>query len=522
MSTLASLLKGLHPRSTHGNLDFEVGAVCSDSRKVTPGDVYVAVNDELHDGMKWLADALSRGAGAVVLSKLPQAPEGEGGEAAEPAINVPYVLVPHAGIALALMCANANDNPSAAMDLIGVTGTSGKTTTATLIHAILMTAGRRAGLFGTAVGAEFLGRHVKTGLTTPEAPELQAILKEMRLAGCDTVTLEVSSHGIVLKRVAGCEFAVGVFTGLGSDHLDFHGSHDAYGESKVDWLISELPKGKRCKGVVVPFDDEWGQQVHSEFRGRILTFGWDEEADIHPPHLELTASGTRGRISTLEGTLTLDLKLIGRHNVRNAMAAIAAAQLLGIPAIDIVDGLSRVKRVPGRLDPVENHKGITVLVDYAHKPDALEAVLKSLRELATEGARLIVVFGCGGDRDRLKRPEMGKLAYALADFVVVTSDNPRSEDPATIIEEILLGLPVDADPERLSVEVDRAAAIALGIERAEPGDIVLIAGKGHETGQVIGAETRPFDDRVVAAEVLAQKPPVRGAAPTPPRGGGAA
>ncbi len=492
MTPFRTLIKGLSQRASGGDLDVLVRGVVSDTRKLEPGDVYVAVVDALHKGLDFVADAVARGAAALVL---PAAPETDPG--------VPWLVVPHTGAALARLCAAVYGEPTG--DLVGITGTSGKTTTATILHTILETAGRKAGLFGTAVGATYLGETRKTGLTTPEAPELFALLAEMRASGVDAVTMEVSSHGISLKRTYGLPWTVGVLTGVGNDHLDFHESHDAYADTKVNWLLDEVARSKRVKGVVVPEDDEFGMQVHSEFRGGpVLTFGFEEEADIFPLSLELSPTGTRGTIHTPDGGLMLDLRLPGRHNVRNAMAAIGAAQLLGIQAIDIVDGISRVQRVPGRLEPVPNDRGFTVLVDYAHKPDALLAVLTSVRELIAETARVIVVFGCGGDRDRQKRPEMARIAYAHADEVVITSDNPRSEDPQSIVEEILLGLPADVDGERVHVDVDRASAIARAMALAEPGDLVLIAGKGHETGQIIKGETRPFDDRLVAAEVLAR------------------
>jgi UDP-N-acetylmuramoyl-L-alanyl-D-glutamate--2,6-diaminopimelate ligase len=494
MKHFKTLLSGLSVRASAGDLETRVLAPQSDTRRIVPGSVFVAVKDAYHDGPKWVADAIEKGAAALIL-----------GEAPESELPVPWVVVPHPGHALAVASANFHGNPTRKLDLIGITGTSGKTTTAALIHAILTTAGRNAGLFGTTVGAEFAGKAVKTGLTTPESPELQAILADWQARGCDTATMEVSSHGIALKRVAACDFAVGVFTGLGQDHLDFHEDLDDYGETKINWLLGDVQRSKRCKGVVVPEGDDWADQVHAEFRGNVMTFGFSEEADVYPPHLELTATGTRGRIHTPDGTLTLDLKLPGRHNVKNAMAAICTAILLGIQPIDIVDGLSRVRRVPGRLEPVANDAGLAVFVDYAHKPDALLAVIASLREIVPAGARLIVVFGCGGDRDRQKRPEMGRIAYENADIVVITSDNPRSEAPLAIIDEIALGTPPDAEPGRVHIEVDRRAAIELALlDLAEPGDVILIAGKGHETGQIVGTEVRPFDDRVVAAEILAQ------------------
>ncbi len=497
--TLRELLQQVIVVSTTGEpegLDVEVRRVHCDSRKVGAGDVFAAIVDVYRDGRQFIETALEAGAVAIVLGETPT----EAIITAATAANAPIVVVPHVATALGQMSAALMDHPSGKLELIGITGTNGKTTTAHLLEAILLSAGRSPGLLGTATGARYAGKVIDTGLTTPEAPALQEVLADMVACGVTTAAMEVSSHGIALKRSEGCTFTVGVLTGVGSDHLDFHADHEEYAQTKVNWILGEVQDSKQCRGVVVPADDDYGMEVHREFRKNILTFGFDDDADVYPSALELTPTGSKGRIATPEGTLTFDLKLPGRHNVRNAMAAIGAAQVLGVEPIAIVEGLMRVRGVPGRFEAVPNDKGITVLVDYAHTPDALQAATASLRELTD--ARLIVVFGCGGDRDKTKRPAMARVVSEGADLMVVTSDNPRSEPPHQIIEEILLGIPVDADPTSILVEPDRAAAIEMAIEAAREGDVVLIAGKGHETGQVIGDEKIDFDDRVVAAEVL--------------------
>ena len=490
---LRELLTHVLVRQTHGDLDVEVDQVRSDSRKVEPGDVFAAQNDVYHQGDKFIGAALEAGARALVVETLPEGLPAE----------LPVVVVPNAAEALAHMSAARFGQPSTHLDLIGVTGTNGKTTTCHLLEPILLMAGRTPGLIGTAIGARYAGKTLNTGLTTPEAPELQAILSDMVRDGVNAAAIEVSSHGIALKRSEGCAFAIGVLTGIGRDHLDFHESQQAYVDTKVNWLLGEVQQSPTCRGAVVPWDDPAGQEVLSEFRKPILTFGYDEEADIYPTALELQPTLTRGRIATPEGTLTLELRgLPGRHNVRNAMAAIGTALLLGVEPISIVEGLQRFSGVPGRLEPVPNNRGISVLVDYAHTPDALQATIAALREV-TEG-RIVVVFGCGGDRDKEKRPEMARVAHRGADVLVVTSDNPRSEDPVAIIDEILLGIPADATPETVHVEVDRKLAIEKAIGLAATGDLVLVAGKGHERGQTSGGQTIPFDDRAVCAEVLAR------------------
>ncbi len=484
------LMELLHVRETSGNLDaVAVGHVRADSRRVAPGDLYVATKTVYTDGHKFIADAIARGAAAVVFSDPP---------AELPA--VPWVRVHSGTMAVGPLASARYGHPSHGLGLLGVTGTNGKTTVTWMLESILTSDGRKAGRIGT-TGAHLGSQTVDTGFTTPEAPELQELLHGFLAEGGQAVAMEVSSHAIALRRVHGCRFSVGVFLGIGSDHLDFHGTLEEYSETKVNWLLGDVQHAPSSRGLVVPADDPWGQEVMQEHRGRLLSFGFDDDADIYPAALELGPELTRGRIATPEGTLQLWLRMPGRHNVRNALAAIAAAQLFGVEPIAIVEGLERFQGVPGRVEPVKNDRGLTVLVDYAHTPDALKATITSLREL-TEG-RVLVVFGCGGDRDRTKRPEMGRVVHDLADVMVVTSDNPRSEPPHQIIDEILLGLPVDADPERLVVEVDRRVAIETAISLAEPGDVVLIAGKGHETYQILAEGTVPFDDRTVAAEVLA-------------------
>ena len=485
---LRTLSAGLIIKDSGGNLDVDIRKIHCDSRKVRPGDLFAVIVDMYRDGRTYIQNAIDAGAIALLVSENP-------GE-----VSVPWIRVPQVAAAMGPMCAKLLGGEPA-LELIGVTGTNGKTTTCHLLEAILLTAGRIPGFVGTTAGARYAGKTVSTGLTTPEAPELHELFADMRENGVNSVAMEVSSHGIALKRVEGCDFTVGVLTGIGSDHLDFHGDHTNYVETKVNWLLGEVQANPACKGVVVPNDDDGGLEVLSEFRKKILTFGPDDSADIYPDQIDMSPSGTRGRIATPVGTLTLDVRLPGRHNVRNAMAAIGAALLLDVEPIAIVDGLMRVSGVPGRLQGIPNERGIHVVVDYAHTPDALETALASLRELSS--GRLIVVFGCGGDRDRAKRPKMGAIAYNGADLIVMTSDNPRNEDPGAILDEIVLGLPVDADPSNFVVEVDRRQAIQYAVQQAAAGDTVLIAGKGHEVGQVVGDVVNPFDDRVVAAEALA-------------------
>jgi UDP-N-acetylmuramyl-tripeptide synthetase len=487
---LAELIINLPVRHASGNLDVPVNHVLCDSRKITPGDVFVAVSNVYYDGHQYIQDAIAAGASAIVHSN---------NLSDDLVCDIPCVRVTSTMEAIGYMCALERGNPSRKMDLVGVTGTNGKTSTCHMIESIMKASGVPTGIIGT-TGASYGDISVDTGLTTPEAPELQKILAEMVDAGVQRATVEVSSHGIALKRVLGCHYSAGVFTGLGRDHLDFHANPSEYRETKVNWLLDDVQGCPNVRGVVTPLDDDAGQEIYREFRGRVLSFGFDDDSDIYPEALEMTTAGTRGRVLTPRGTLSLFLQAPGRHNVRNAMAAIGVASLLDIEPIAVVEGLQRFRGAPGRFDSVENTQGLTVLVDYAHTPDALAVAIQSLREI-TEG-RVIVVFGCGGDRDQEKRPEMGAIVAEHADVLVVTSDNPRTESPTAIIDQVIAGIPTSSDAGSVHVEPDRRAAIKQAIELASPGDAVLIAGKGHESKQIIGDEVIAFDDRQVAAEVL--------------------
>jgi len=489
---LQKLLAPLSVRASTGDCSVEVKRVLCDSRKVEEGDVFVAVHNHYYNGHQYIQNALDAGASAIIHSEaLPAGVE----------ITVPCVRIHNTLDALGTLCAVNCGEPSRSMRLVGVTGTNGKTTTCHMIESILTAANLSTGNIGT-TGARYAGTTVETGLTTPEAPELQLLLSQMVESGVTAAAIEVSSHGIALGRVQACHFAAGVFTGMGRDHLDFHGSQDEYRETKVNWLLDDVQNSANLCGAVVPFDDEAGQEVYGEFRGRILSFGFDDDADIYPSELELTASATRGRVVTPYGTLSLFLNVAGRHNVRNALAAIGVAHLLDLEPIAVVEGLQRFSGVTGRFDPVSNERGIQVYVDYAHTPDALSAAVQSLREVTEK--KILVVFGCGGDRDPAKRPEMAAIVAEHADIMVITSDNPRSEDPKAIVDAIAAGVPETFDSSSVVVEVDRAKAIARAVELAEEGDAILIAGKGHETKQIIGDKVLPFDDRLVVQEVLSK------------------
>jgi UDP-N-acetylmuramoyl-L-alanyl-D-glutamate--2,6-diaminopimelate ligase len=404
-------------------------------------------------------------------------------------------------LALALLAAEFAGHPSSEMQVIGITGTNGKTTTSYLVASIFDAAAIRCGILGT-VGYR-IGDEVRDATrTTPEAPDVQSLLREMVDRGCGACAMEVSSHALSLRRVDGVSFAAGVFTNLTRDHLDFHADMEAYFQAKRR-LFETLP---RDAPSLINLDDPRGPSL-IELAGRPVTYGVNRQADITPGPLSFSLQGLAFDVRTPRGTLHITSSLVGRPNVYNILAAVSTATALGLSFDAIERGISSLNGVPGRFQVVSGPKDeVTVVVDYAHTDDALRNLLETARPLAA--GRLITVFGCGGDRDRTKRPLMGAVAGRLSDLIVITSDNPRSEDPARIIEEIQRGITPDTrrdTAQRLLTLVDRRDAIGKAIELARPGDLVLIAGKGHEKYQVAGGQVRPFDDVAVAREALSRR-----------------
>jgi UDP-N-acetylmuramoyl-L-alanyl-D-glutamate--2,6-diaminopimelate ligase len=388
--------------------------------------------------------------------------------------------------------------PDEAMTLVGITGTKGKTTVAYLVESIVNAAGRSAGRIGT-VGYAFGGKETEASRTTPEATELYQILASMRDAGTEIVAMEVSSHALALNRVAGARFPIAAFLNLGRDHLDFHGSNEAYFEAKAS-LFERLGPGD---AAILPSDDPLGAALVARTRARPIVFGHGPAADVRIEEERFGLAGSQARLSTPSGRIDVRTSLPGRFNVLNAAAGAACGIALGIDAAAIAAGIERLARVPGRLESVSAGQPFAVFVDYAHTEESIAAVLDAVRE-STSG-RVAVVFGCGGDRDRGKRSGMGRAAALRADRVVVTSDNPRSEDPLSIVRDVEAGvLSVEGAAARSIFIPDRAEAIRLALGEALPGDAVVIAGKGHETTQHIGGQEVPFDDRTVARRVLAE------------------
>ncbi len=449
----------------------------------TPGTIFCAVRGVRADGHDYAETAVQAGASALVVER-------------ELALDVPQVIVPDSRLAMALLATALEGNPSRDLRVVGVTGTNGKTTSAFLLHAMIEAAGLRCGLIGTIEAR--VGGHVETVThTTPESVDLQRILARMRDAGDAACAMEVSSHALAQRRVAGMEFAAALFTNLTRDHLDYHPDVESYYQAKRALFVRPEGDGPNPPGAANA-DDDFGRRLAGE--AHALTFAVEQGADVYPADLHLTRSGFAATVATPRGPLAIESPLRGRFNVSNVMGVIAVGELLGLDQAAMARGLASVAGVPGRFEPIDMGQPFEVLVDYAHTPDSLENVLREARKLVPEGRRLLVVFGCGGDRDRGKRPQMGAIARQMADIAIVTSDNPRTEDPDAIIAEIVAGAR-DGLAE-LVVEPDRRRAIEIGVERADVGDVLVIAGKGHERGQERHGVVSPFDDREVARDVL--------------------
>ena len=486
MTTCAQLFEGLEC-TIIGSGSEEVSGLAYRSDAVKPGDMFFCIVGLKVDGHSFAQDAIDRGAKFIVAERKLYLAD---------ATDVTVVIVNDSRKAMAHVAANFYGNPSRAFALVGITGTNGKTTTTYLVEHIAHVAMKRTGVIGT-VGIVIAGEHEKATHTTPESPDLQETFARMRDAHCDVVAMEVSSHALDLLRTWNTDFAVTAFTNLTQDHLDYHHTFEAYFEAKALLFSKDYP-AKR----VICIDDKWGKKLLrrcSAADDQIITTGFDESAQIHPVSVELAATHTSVELEVRGRRVAFDYPLVGRFNVSNIMCAYAIAMQLGISQDIIVEALSEAPQVPGRLERVaaKADGGISVFVDYSHTPDALRKAVSSIKAL--NPARTIVVFGCGGDRDASKRSIMGGVALE-ADYAIVTSDNPRTENPDDIIADIVSGM--GAGEGRFEVVPDRREAIARAIAYANEGDSVLIAGKGHETYQIIGSEVRHFDDREVAAEEL--------------------
>ena len=466
----------------------DVRGVAYDSRQVRPGDVFIALKGLKATGADFAADAIRRGAVAVVADRP-----------ADATPSVPWVVVADARAAMASIAAEVYGHPSRAMQVVGITGTNGKTTTAYLLRAIFEAAGKKCGLLGT-VTYSVGDQEMPASRTTPEAPDVQRMFRQMVDAGCRACVMEVSSHALALRRVDDTTFAAGVFTNLTRDHLDYHGDMESYFAAKRR-LFEMLPTG--APGIL-NVDDPRGDTL-KKTAAKPVTYAINKPADVMPGPLTLSFQGLEFDARTTKGDVHVQSKLVGRPNVSNILASVATAVALDVPFSAIERGLASLSGVPGRFEVVSGPKDdVTVVIDYAHTDDALKNLLETARPLAER--RVITVFGCGGDRDRTKRPLMGAVATRLSDVVVITSDNPRNEDPVRIIEEIKRGIPAASDRAAAVFSiVDRKDAIQFAIKKAEPGDLVLLAGKGHEQTQTIGNEELPFDEAAIAREALERR-----------------
>ncbi len=489
--TLAELFAAAPPLAVHGNLARAVAAPTADSRQVPAGGVFVAVRGTAADGHDFLAAAWERGAGAVVVDREEvfrresQRPENR---------SRTLCLVADSRRALAALAAAWYGYPARRLPLVGVTGTNGKTTVTHLLAYLLQQSGFRVGVVGT-VSYRWPGVDEEAARTTPGPEKLQQLLARMVAAGVTHCIMEVSSHALDQERVAGLPFRLTVFTNLSHDHLDYHRDMEDYYRAK-----KKLFAGSWAAAVkIVNRDDPWGSRLLGEVDPPVFACSCEEAAAYRATEISLTAAGSRFHLAAPGFQEWLESPLIGRFNVDNVLAAVAAADQLGCPAATIVREVSRLPQVPGRLERVPNGRQLHLFIDYAHTPDALEKVLLALRGCAAR-RRLLTLFGCGGDRDRQKRPRMGRLAQRYSDLVVVTSDNPRHEDPRAIIGDILAGMNDDGE---VVVEPDRRQAIRRLLTVARAGDLVLIAGKGHEAYQEIGGRKLPFSDLQVVREALA-------------------
>jgi len=505
---LSHILAPVSDAELHGSGAAEIAALSCDSRRIKPGTLFFALRGAVVDGHRFIPQAVKDGAAAVVLEDIAGAPTG-----------IPWVRVTDGRSAMARMAAAFYGDPTADRPLIGITGTNGKTTTTYLIEAILAAAGRPAAVLGT-ISYRFGTTTIVASHTTPESTELQAAFRQLADAGAKAFVMEVSSHALEQKRVDGCHFDVGIFSNLTRDHLDYHGSMEQYLHAKqrlfADLLQPTATKPRRY--AAINMDDHYGAQVAERAACPVISYGIDYPGDVRPVEVAITVNGISGTLKTPKGEFSFASKLLGRFNLSNILAAVTAGIAQDLPLAAIKAGIEGHATVPGRLERVDNGFGITCLVDYAHTGDALHNVLTTLKEIAT--GRIITVFGCGGDRDPGKRPIMGRIAAEISDLAIATSDNPRTEDPLFILEQVRAGIvPLDIReyaPEELAVQAtfdekgfamleNRRAAIRLATTLAQPGDIVLLAGKGHEDYQIIGTTKHHFDDREEAAAAFGEK-----------------
>jgi UDP-N-acetylmuramoyl-L-alanyl-D-glutamate--2,6-diaminopimelate ligase len=462
----------------NGDQNAEISGIAYDSRRVKPGDLFVCIKGFKVDGHEFISQAIGQGAAAVIVEKEVED------------AKVPLIKVKNSRRALALISAAFFSNPSSKFKLIGVTGTNGKTTTTYLIKTILEQGGSKVGLIGT--NQNMIGDKVLPAeRTTPESLELQQLFSDMVKEKVDYVVMEVSSHSLELNRVDGCNFEIGIFTNITQDHLDFHVTMENYLKAKTTLF-------KRCKKGIINVDDSSSEYILNNGTCEMITFGIDKEADIHAKDIEISEKGVKFDVDTPYGSKFIELGIPGRFSVYNALGSIGACLALGISLEQIQQGLKQAKGVPGRAQIVETGKDFTVLIDYAHTPDGLENILNTVNGFAK--GRVVTLFGCGGDRDKTKRPIMGEIAGKLSDFCIITSDNPRTEDPLQILNHIEEGIK-KTDCSYVVIE-NRFEAIKYALENAKKDDVIVLAGKGHETYQILKDRVIHFDEKEIVESIL--------------------
>jgi UDP-N-acetylmuramoyl-L-alanyl-D-glutamate--2,6-diaminopimelate ligase len=481
--TLSDVFAGVHGVNIQGNAQENIIGIAYSSKTIRPGDLFAALKGEKTDGYNYIEEAMSRGAVAVLSDR--KTPE-----------NFPktWVQAQNSRAALALCTANLYEHPSEKLKVVGITGTKGKTTITYILEEILKKAAIRTGVIGT-ISYRGPGTQQAAERTTPEAPDLHRMMRGMLDSGATHCVMEVSSHSLELDRVFGIDFDVAVFTNLSGEHLDYHHTMEEYFEAKKKLFIGPA----RTKMAVINGDDPWGKKLLTELTTDSITYGISSAAKIRAEAYAFTQEGLEMTVSTPEGKITLSSHLLGKPNMYNILASITCAMVLNVPADNIREGIASLDGVPGRFEKIDNSLGYSIFVDYAHTDDALKNLLETAKEL--DYGKIILVFGAGGDRDRQKRPRMGEVAGRYADWTILTSDNPRTEDPMAILKDIEEGIN-KTGPGKYEIEPDRKAAIHRALSMAERGDCVLVAGKGHEDYQILKDRTIPFKDKDVIRSFL--------------------
>ena len=482
---LKELIRGLKILYFSGDPNIEIKDISYDSRNVKKGDIFVALKGNNLDGHDFIHHAIKNGASAVLLEKIPNED-----------INIPIIQVNNTRRALSKIAINFFRPPLDKMNIIGITGTNGKTTISYILESIMKASGVESGVIGT-INYRFCSKIFNAPVTTPESLDLMRILKNMGEAGVRNVIMEVSSHSLAQERVRDCPFKVAVFTNITRDHLDYHGSFEEYFRSKTKLFLEYKPLYS-----IINADDLMGKTLINSINGNCIRYGLKEDYEIWAKDIDINWNGIKADIITPKGKIKINSSLIGNFNLYNILAAVGTCYCLGIKPNIIEEGINAVKGVPGRMEIIKNEKSPYVIVDYAHTPDALLKVLNTIKAISKR--KLITVFGCGGDRDKGKRKDMGKIAGKYSDIVIITSDNPRSEDPYHIMKQIEEGLKKVKKNKKIKyiLEVNRKEAIKKAIEMADKDDVILVAGKGHENYQIIGDKKIPFDDRKVIKEIL--------------------